>query len=111
MLWRPAAVRFRAMKAAMEEAGVWSGINESYRTYDKQVYFKNCQISRACNNGNTAATPGTSNHGWGMAVDLVIGPGTYQWLSAHATEYGFDNAEGARAGENWHWTYTGADQR
>ena len=43
----------------------------SYRTYAKQVYL--WQLYRA-GRGNLAAYPGTSNHGWGLAVDFATQP-------------------------------------
>jgi hypothetical protein len=40
----------------------------SYRTYAQQQYFWNLYRS---GRGNLAARPGTSNHGWGLAVDIA----------------------------------------
>ncbi|MFF1875529.1 D-alanyl-D-alanine carboxypeptidase family protein [Kitasatospora herbaricolor] len=68
-----------------------------------------------------AAVPGTSNHGWARAIDITGYEGndtwtsprtgrTYRvnlrvwnWLLAHAHEYGFDWATGDSSGEAWHW--------
>ena len=56
-----------------------------------------------------AALPGTSNHGWGKAVDLgepggmtFTSPG-HRWLSANAGTYGFVGL----SFEAWHWSYVG----
>ena len=38
-------------------------INDSYRPYAQQVYMKD-------KHGGGAAYPGTSNHGWGLALDI-----------------------------------------
>ncbi|MGY4642388.1 M15 family metallopeptidase [Cellulomonas sp. URHB0016] len=61
-----------------------------------------------------AATPGTSNHGWGLAVDLAGGIGDagsaqHRWMDAHAGEYGWVNPTWAQASrfEPWHWEYVG----
>lgn len=58
--------------------------------------------------GNTAAYPGTSNHGLGIALDLGSGIGyggsPYQVWAEIAATYGWSNAEGLRVGERWHWT-------
>lgn len=44
------------------------GPDSAYRTYERQQYWREYWCSRgACGN---AAVPGTSNHGWGLAVDL-----------------------------------------
>lgn len=104
MLWEPAAIAFFDMKAAMDAAGVWGGIQESYRTVEKQQYFYNCMINKNCNNGNLAADPGTSNHGWGMSLDLGTGNGALGWLRANAGTYGYIEDV---PGENWHWTFYG----
>lgn len=59
----------------------------------------------------TAATPGTSNHGLGITVD-VTGLGGFtgtrygQW-SQVARAHGWSNTEGRSIGEAWHWTFTG----
>ncbi len=62
-----------------------------------------------------AAVPGTSNHGWGLAVDLCggaenYGTTVYRWLDEHGDEFGWDNPSWARPGgsksEAWHWEYT-----
>lgn len=62
-----------------------------------------------------AASPGTSEHGWGLAVDMCDGvdnPSStqYQWLRINAPSYGWDNPDWARVGgsgptESWHWEY------
>jgi D-alanyl-D-alanine carboxypeptidase len=61
-----------------------------------------------------AAVPGTSNHGWGLAVDLcggaeVYGTTVYRWLDEHGDEFGWDNPSWARRSgskpEAWHWEY------
>jgi LAS superfamily LD-carboxypeptidase LdcB len=63
-----------------------------------------------------AATPGTSVHGWGLAVDLCGGVerfGTTQntWLLAHAPAHGWSHPAWAAAGgsrpEPWHFEYAG----
>lgn len=58
-----------------------------------------------------AATPGTSNHGFGITVDVAnLGgfSGTkYRQFAALAVPAGWSNAEGASIGEPWHWNFTG----
>jgi hypothetical protein len=64
----------------------------------------------------TAATPGSSNHGWARAIDLAefvdgnrvgISDRSVQWLIDHAAEFGF-SAELQQ--EKWHWRYFWGDQ-
>ena len=64
----------------------------------------------------TAAVPGTSNHGLGIALDIALGtspsnatsvtPATVNWLIANAHRYGF-SAE--LQSEQWHWRYVTGD--
>lgn len=63
----------------------------------------------------TAAAPGTSNHGLGVAVDFqglggFTGRG-YAWMAKHAGEYGWSNTEGRSIGEAWHWVYDASKDR
>lgn len=57
-----------------------------------------------------AAIPGTSNHGFGLAVDfanttnlskLTTSDPLYIWLAENAKNYGFKRIEK----EDWHWEY------
>lgn len=52
-------------QAYHKEFGEEISVSDSYRSYDRQVSMKaNPRYS------NYAATPGTSNHGWGVAFDV-----------------------------------------
>ena len=87
-------------------------IESCYRTYEMQAWWRTyyCSIAK-CGN---AATPGTSKHGWGHAVDFqdqlgeltFTSPG-YQWLSANAARFGFAQPASVQQGganaEAWHW--------
>jgi hypothetical protein len=64
--------------------------------------------------GASAAVPGTSNHGWGVAVDFAdvgaSGGERWRWLMDAAPRFGFVNPLWARDGdptngsqEPWHW--------
>ncbi|MFD8500211.1 D-alanyl-D-alanine carboxypeptidase family protein [Amycolatopsis sp. NPDC059657] len=84
-------------------------VTDSYRTFGAQVDLYRRKPS-------LAAIPGTSNHGWGLAVDLCggaesFGSSQYRWLIANAGRFGWINPGWARAGggreEPWHWEFTG----
>ena len=71
-------------------------------------------VAMKSSRGYFAAVPGTSNHGWGLALDLGggvqdYGTAQYEWMRANAPAFGFDNPEWARAGgsknEPWHWEF------
>lgn len=57
-----------------------------------------------------AATPGYSNHGWALAVDIAhyYIPEVWAWLQRNASRYGFSWATGKASGEKWHWEYVGS---
>lgn len=61
-----------------------------------------------CGQGNCgrAAVPGTSNHGWGRAVDVATQE-MAGWLLRLGPKFGWSHEEGARVGEWWHFTYVG----
>ncbi|WP_062073189.1 M15 family metallopeptidase [Demequina sediminicola] len=90
----------RADDAYYEQTGHHLGMTDSYRSYGSQV------ATRAAK-GYMAAIPGTSNHGWGMAVDLEYDAAT--WLAANGAEYGWVHPNWARSGgskpEWWHLEY------
>uniref|UniRef100_UPI00084941B7 M15 family metallopeptidase n=1 Tax=Cellulosimicrobium cellulans TaxID=1710 RepID=UPI00084941B7 len=103
-----AAHQFEALNAKYREAfGTDISVTDSYRSFDEQVSMK-------ASRGYFAAVPGTSNHGWGLALDLGggiqdYGTAQYEWMRANAPAFGFDNPEWARAGgsknEPWHWEF------
>lgn len=80
----------------------------AWRPYKLQVYFYNCMINKNCNNGNLAATPGRSNHGWAIASDLSFGDtNSLYWAHDHANEYNLrfplcNNVRTSACVENWH---------
>jgi len=105
-----AAVALAKLNEAYEAAwGESLCITDGYRTYAQQVSVKAAKPS-------LAATPGRSNHGWGLAVDICADSyagARWNWLAAHAPQYGWDNPDWARAGgagayEPWHWEFTAA---
>lgn len=71
-----------------------------------------------------SSMPGTSRHHWGTDIDLndlnnsyfekSVGKKVYEWLSAHASEYGFCQVYSPKGEkrphgyeeEKWHWSYT-----
>ena len=80
--------------------GVTIGITDSYRTYETQVDL--VRRKGLYSQGGLAATPGTSDHGWGLAADLRLDASAQAWMRANAGRYGF--AEDTPR-EPWHWAY------
>ncbi|MGY1773365.1 NlpC/P60 family protein [Blastococcus sp. SYSU D00813] len=105
-----AAAAYRAMDAAYAAAfGSPICITDSYRTYASQVRLYGQKPA-------LAAVPGTSNHGWGLAVDLCggiqdFGTPQYRWMVANAGRFGWLHPTWADPGngreEPWHWEYAG----
>lgn len=97
-----ASVAYLKMVAAAKAEGVEWGITDSYRTLEiqKDLVKRKGLYSK----GGLAAQPGTSNHGWGSAVDLnfKVGKGNaLEWLKKNAGKYGFTNIPR----EPWHWEH------
>jgi hypothetical protein len=99
-LWRPAATAFMDMAAAAARDGVAILVSDSYR--DLAAQQRLAAELGLYSEGGLAAEPGTSDHGWGRAVDIDDNQAAVAWLRAHAHEYGFrENVPR----EPWHWTY------
>jgi hypothetical protein len=105
-----AATAWEAMRAHAARDGITLGHVGAYRSYDQQKALFEArystsptgrvpQVTRTWNGktyylkpGNSpSATPSTSNHGWGLAIDVAsIGSGgRLPWLLTHAGNYGF----------------------
>lgn len=102
--YRPYSVQERIFRERYRV--LWSGSGP----YGDVRYWQGVRWVRVT--GAAAAAPGTSNHGWGKAVDCSgLGgfSGTrFRQLAALAPSYGFTNTEGRRVGEAWHWVFTGS---
>jgi len=99
-LWAPAAEGFARMRAAATADGVTIGVTDSYRSYDAQVDV--AQRKGLYKDGGLAAVPGTSDHGWGLSLDLRLDDRAQNWMRANAGRFGF--AEDVPR-EPWHWTF------
>ncbi|WP_238580996.1 M15 family metallopeptidase [Streptomonospora alba] len=103
-----AAAAFIELDGAFRERfGRPACVTDSYRPFSDQVRLFREQAA------GTAASPGTSAHGRGTAVDLCggvsrHGSAEYAWMAANAPAYGWRNPPWAQDGfEPWHWEYTG----
>ncbi|MGY2064414.1 NlpC/P60 family protein [Blastococcus sp. SYSU DS0619] len=103
-----AAASYAQLDAAFAaEFGTPLRITDSYRSFGAQVaaYYAKPGL---------AAVPGTSNHGWALAVDIgggvnVAGTPQWTWMTANAARFGFVQPDWARPGgekpEPWHWEF------
>lgn len=83
-------------------------LSDSYRSLSSQYATKRAR-------GYLAATPGTSMHGWGIAVDLCSDSSSgasKAWLDNNAAIYGWGNPDWAKTSkyEPWHWEFTAATE-
>lgn len=137
VLVRPAARSWRAMTVDAARHGhvlKASGPTDSYRPYSVQLsifldryrtYNTGSGVSTVWNGRRwwklpgvaAAAKPGTSNHGWGLAVDTgeerdgdtgteSMDAGTLNWLVANELRYGFSHEIQS---EPWHIRYVAGD--
>lgn len=137
MLRRETFEAFREMWKAAKKEGVELNIKSSTRNFQQQKAIwdgkwkkyakeKPGAKERALKILEYSAMPGASRHHWGTDVDLNDLNNTsmesggkykkvYDWLAAHAHEYGFCQpyTAGRSAGykeEKWHWSYTPLSQ-
>lgn len=124
---------FIKMSAAAKKEGITLTIISATRTFDQQKAIWERKWKRAEYQGWTSeqkaldimkfsSMPGTSRHHWGTDIDMNslenkyfesgAGLKMYQWLCAHAAEYGFyqtyTSKTNGRTGyneEKWHWSY------
>lgn len=108
-----AAVGFFALAAAFEQAmGYPLSVTDAYRSLAAQISVK-------LRKGKFAATPGKSEHGWGLALDLgsgvnIEGSAAFKWMTENAHKYGWIHPLWARNNdprdgqqEPWHWEFIG----
>jgi hypothetical protein len=106
-----AAVTFNRMSQfyAKTHQGQPLCVTDSYRSYAAQVdvYHRKPEL---------AAVPGTSNHGWGQAVDFcggvqTFGTAAHHWMQVNARRFGWFHPSWAEPSgskpEAWHWEYNG----
>jgi hypothetical protein len=100
---------FLAMREAAQAEGVDIPLTDSYRSLAAQV-----ELRQRKGNVVATATPGTSVHGWGRAIDinLLANPAVRPWLAANSERFGWVNPAWARrpgkSFEPWHYEFYGS---
>lgn len=107
-LRRSAALAFNAMSLAYQkQTGSALCVTDGYRSYAEQVAVKKARPG-------LAATPGTSEHGFGLAVDLCGGVQSFAspahlWMQRHGPLFGWFHPAWAEPSgtmpEPWHWEF------
>jgi hypothetical protein len=91
--------------------GVWivpAGSLSTARPFAGQVQLRNEWCARG--DCGKAAVPGTSNHGWAIAIDVLERIMAF-FIRKYAAKFGFSFDEGDRVGEWWHVRYIGTYMR
>jgi len=100
-----------------EAALAWSAMNQGYKTrfgrnicLDDSYRSLSEQYGTRATRGYLAARPGTSMHGWGLAVDICkedLNGASGRWIRANADMFGWENPYWAKTSkyEPWHWEY------
>ncbi len=99
-MWAPAARALGRLREAAAAEGVSIGVTDGYRSYDEQADLVRRKGLYA--HGGLAAAPGTSQHGWGLAVDLGLDSTALTWMRTNAARFGFAETTPR---ESWHWEY------
>ncbi|MCR6712771.1 MAG: M15 family metallopeptidase [Demequina sp.] len=106
-----------------EAAGAFIAMNQAYKTvFGRNICLDDSyrslanQYSVRATRGYLAATPGTSMHGWGLAVDLcseTLRGASGKWIQSNAHVYGWENPPWAKSSkyEPWHWEYISLTQK
>ena len=106
-----AAIAFVRLASGYQQAfGEPICVTDGYRTLGEQQQLRSRKP-------RLAARPGTSEHGWGLAVDLACGVESFRserhaWMVDNAEAYGWFHPDWAQRGgskpEPWHWEYAGS---
>lgn len=109
-LRKDAAAAFNAMNdLAHKRYGRYIGIDDSYRPLGRPgdnargIWDQWAAWERYKAGGNLAAEPGTSNHGWGTAIDVT--KDGRRIIDAIGAAFGFSKAWSDAPGESWHILY------
>lgn len=138
MLWYQAAAAWNRMYAAALQDGVrLECVSFGYRSLPRQkaLFLERYSLKKTLRrpevtrewDGRTwylkrgkspSATPGTSNHGWGLAQDIKVPRKTFRWMCLNAPRFGFylqghsklPNGKPNPEWEAWHWQFCDATE-
>jgi len=106
-----AAADYLKMEQAANADGIQFNVTDAYRTYESQdaIFdwdrYKRTGEKKKKGTDTAAALPGTSNHGWGKAID-VFPTSAQQWIKKNGYKFNWSWYEGKSVGESWHFTWT-----
>ncbi|NBP00193.1 MAG: hypothetical protein EBU90_08715 [Proteobacteria bacterium] len=85
-----AAQAFQNAAASARKSGVNISLSSAYRSYEKQAAL----YANRASNPYPVAAPGTSNHGYGIAIDVPEGTPGHNWMIANGRQFGWKNLPG-----------------
>jgi len=92
------------LKSKIQMGGAYRPLNIQCNIFDWDKYESTGKRVKKGTSSTPAAYPGTSNHGWGRAID--ISPSDVQnWIRENGTKYGW--CWGEVKSEPWHFTFCG----
>lgn len=132
-LWSQAAWWWNVMTEAAKRDGITiKSVSAGYRSLEAQerMFFERYAPKRTLRRPSVtriykrqtwwlklgkspSATPGKSNHGWGLAQDIAVPRKTFVWMCENAPKYGFylqgksllPNGQKNPEYEAWHWQF------
>jgi hypothetical protein len=106
-LRKDAAAAWNSMNVEARRLGcelLPTGSKSSYRTFEQQQELYALYRS---GRGNLAAVPGTSNHGWGVAVDVATRE-MRAMIDRIGAKYGYRKSTSDAPSEWWHLRFNGS---
>lgn len=85
-----AAQAFQNASASARKKGINLSLSSAYRSYEKQAAL----YANRASNPYPVAAPGTSNHGYGISIDIPEGTPGHNWMIANGRQFGWKNLPG-----------------
>lgn len=95
------------VKKSVKLSDSYRPLNVQCNIFDFDHYEKTGKKRKKGTSNTAAAYPGSSNHGWGRAIDISP-PNVQKWIKENGEKYGWTWGEGRAVGEPWHFTFCGS---
>ena len=113
LIRRDAYAEVKGFLDAANDAGVFIGLNEGYRSYEEQKRLFNLKESGVKFNDSAVQKPGKSNHGAGTAIDINwADKESYDWVLANHKKFNLcphknitPPNQNSKDPESWHFTW------
>ena len=113
LIRRDAYAEVKGFLDAANDAGVFIGLNEGYRSYEEQKRLFNLKESGVKFNDSAVQKPGNSNHGAGTAIDINwADKESFDWVLANHRKFNLcphknitPPNQDSKDPESWHFTW------